>query len=106
MGCRESRGNRRRSGIVGWRSAVSLSLGAAAILLLSAASASATWSHYFNLAQGDHVGYYLAPRVDVAPDGTAIFFWDRAGALQTRVRAPDGTLSPTQAIAPLPRSVE
>jgi hypothetical protein len=65
MGYRESRGNSRRSGIVGWRSAVSLSLGAAAILLLSAAPASATWSHYFNLAQGDHVGYYLAPRVAV-----------------------------------------
>ena len=79
------------------RRLVLASLLAALGAMLYAASASAAWTHYFSLVKAEGVG---APRVAVAPNGSAAFSWERSGGLQTRVRNPDGTLSPIQAIAP------
>lgn len=68
--------------------------------LLGAAPASAAWTPYFTVAKSEPPSNLFATRVDIAPDGSAVFLWFRAGALQTRVRAPDGTFSAVRTIAP------
>jgi len=68
--------------------------------LLPVTSASAAWTPYFNVAKATDQSHVVSPRVAVAPDGAAVFLWNRSGALQTRVRNPDGSLGSPQAITP------
>lgn len=98
MGERERRGIESRRGL--GRCGLAASLAIAALVLLSAAPASASWTPSFTLAKAAGSSHPFIPRVAIAPDGTSVFLWERDGALQTRVRAPGGTLSPVQAIAP------
>lgn len=69
------------------------------VALLAVAPASAAWTPGVDVARAKPPDV-TATDVEVAPDGSAVFIWDRAGALDTRVRAPNGTFSAVRRITP------
>lgn len=67
---------------------------------LAVAPAWAAWTPPVDVARAQSPDSFSSSGVNVAPDGSVFFTWDRSGAVETRVRAPDGTFSAVRRITP------